>query len=83
MIKEVSDCVDCGKPCIRNACRYYKTNVYYCDGCGLQIDCAVYEKDGHHLCENCMIENVKENADSIFEEYEDEILECLGFVKER
>lgn len=83
MIKEETNCVDCGFPCRGSACKNFKVPVYYCDRCGLPIDGAVYEKNGSHLCENCMVKKAKDNIYDIFEDYEDEILECLGYVKER
>lgn len=83
MIKYENGCVDCGLPCMGKTCKHFKIPVYYCDRCNLEIQGAVYEKDGTHLCESCMIETAKENIEEIFEECEDEILDLLGFVKER
>lgn len=53
MVKYENQCVDCGKPCIREACRYFEVPVYICDICGRETDeplAAFYWED---ICPQC------------------------------
>ena len=52
-----NDCVDCGRPCLGNACRYRNVPHYYCDKCG--DEATLYEYDGRELCEHCIISSLK------------------------
>lgn len=48
-----SDCVDCGFPCMQDACPYYRVTRYKCDECG-EEDVTLYEFDGVELCIDCV-----------------------------
>ena len=50
-------CVDCGLPCIGNACMYYNVQVYYCDECNDNV--AKYRIDDEDLCEDCASQIIK------------------------
>ena len=48
-------CVDCGFPCLREACPYYKVLRYSCDFCGKteeEVDMVVANSD-EAICEDC------------------------------
>lgn len=53
MIVIENDCVDCGLPCIGNACPYRNVERHYCDRCGTECD----EYNGacgyDDLCDEC------------------------------
>lgn len=53
MKKIENDCVDCGFPCIGNACRFYEVTRYYCDECGNEDK--LYDTDFGELCESCLL----------------------------
>lgn len=55
MIKYVSGCVGCGKPCIFEACPYYTEKVRICDLCGDEVG-ELYWDDDEQLCEGCLLE---------------------------
>lgn len=52
MIKYENQCVNCGLPCIYEACRYYKVPVCYCDACDEEY--AEYKVEDEDLCEYCV-----------------------------
>jgi hypothetical protein len=55
MIKYENHCVDCGKPCLGNACPYRNVPVCYCDNCNDELPAdGAYEFDGEDLCEDCL-----------------------------
>lgn len=54
MIEVTNECVDCGLPCLGNACPYRNVKRYYCDEC--KEEAKTYHYDGRHLCIDC-IEN--------------------------
>lgn len=55
MIKIENHCVDCGLPCLGDACPNRNVEVYYCDHCKDEISPdGVYEVDDEHLCEYCL-----------------------------
>lgn len=58
MIRYESQCVDCGLPCIGNACRYYKVRILECDNCHEEFD-RLYNFDGDELCESCVLERLE------------------------
>ena len=47
-----SECVDCGQPCMKQACKYYEVTRYYCDRCNEEA--ALYEFEGLQLCIDCI-----------------------------
>lgn len=51
-----SECVDCGFPCMGNACPYYRVTRYYCDKCGAEE--TLYTTDEGDLCAECILENL-------------------------
>ena len=52
MITYENQCVDCGLPCIYEACRYYKVTVHYCNACDEEY--AEYKLGNEDLCEDCV-----------------------------
>lgn len=62
MIVEENQCVDCGLPCMKSACPYYRVFVAYCDRCGEYAD---YRIDDSDLCEKC----AKKFLAEVFDEY--------------
>lgn len=55
MIKIDDECVDCGLPCMGKNCPYKDVIHIICDECGDECR-EVYDVDGEHLCENCLLE---------------------------
>lgn len=54
MIKIIDNCVDCGLPCIFEACKYYKKDYVVCDKCGAVIKTAYTDEyDSYDLCKEC------------------------------
>ena len=52
MVRVESGCVDCGLPCIYEACPHYKVVIYECDSCGDETKLFHYE--GKELCIDCI-----------------------------
>lgn len=48
-----NECVDCGLPCIGDACPHRKVPHYYCDECDEEE--TLYYFEGRELCINCII----------------------------
>lgn len=78
MIKYENQCVDCGFPCIQEACRYYKVQVHYCDQCGEK--CAKYKVEDEDLCEDCVRNLCRELFEDLNTQEQAEILE-IGLRK--
>lgn len=57
MIRYENDCVDCGLPCMGNACRLARIPHFYCDRCGEEEQ--LYEYDGNQLCLCCIEEKLE------------------------
>ena len=55
MIEYVSDCVDCGKPCIGGACSHYRVKLLICDKCNDEVD-KLWVVDDEQVCEHCLKE---------------------------
>ena len=53
-----SDCVDCGLPCIHEACRHYEVVRYVCDNCKEDVY-ELYHFDGEELCADCVLEQLE------------------------
>lgn len=55
MVKYENHCCDCGKPCIREACPYYRVAVHYCDNpkCREVLD-EIFDVDDGEYCEECL-----------------------------
>ena len=47
-----NECVDCGKPCMGNACPYRNVTRHYCDECKMEE--LLYHYDGEELCIECI-----------------------------
>lgn len=60
-------CVDCGLPCMGNACRNkYKTYwEFICDECGDDCTDTLYFYGEKELCEDCYVEKMLEEAEKI------------------
>lgn len=52
MFKIENECVDCGKPCLRDSCPYRNVTRYYCDDCGDESE--LFEFDDKELCMDCI-----------------------------
>lgn len=48
------ECVDCGLPCIYEACPYYKVEHFVCDFCKDE-DITLYDYNGYEICADCLI----------------------------
>lgn len=48
-----SECVDCGKQCLREACPKHNVAHYYCDRCGAED--TLYKTDDGELCADCIL----------------------------
>ena len=67
----ISECVDCGFPCLHTACPYYKVKVYYCDTCGASSeDTDMHNFSNEDICNDCYKKRVKEILQDIEEWYE-------------
>lgn len=51
--KLVNECVDCGLPCLGNACPHRNVVRYYCDDCGDEVE-KLYNFDDDELCIYCI-----------------------------
>lgn len=58
MVRTENDCVDCGLPCLGNACPHKNVEHRYCDECGDDIS-VYYDVDGEELCEYCLKERFR------------------------
>lgn len=56
MIRFENECVDCGHPCMGDACKYRKVPHIICDGCGGEFT-EVYDVHGEQLCEECLLDS--------------------------
>ena len=59
MLKTVNDCVDCGLPCLGNACPLRHVTRRFCDVCEDEIGDSYYDVDGEELCEFCLKEKFR------------------------
>ena len=48
-----SDCVNCGLPCLYEACPHFQVTRYMCDGCK-EEGVTLYEFGGIELCIDCI-----------------------------
>lgn len=61
MVRFENDCCDCSVPaypCRGDSCPLRHSKHIYCDKCGSEV-----EETWDGLCEECFIEEAKENAD--------------------
>lgn len=54
MQRTESECVDCGFPCMGEACPHFRVTRYYCDKCGSEE--TLYEYEDKELCADCLLE---------------------------
>ncbi len=54
LISVDNECVDCGLPCMYEACPYYKVVRFYCDGCD-EEQFNLWHFDGQELCQECIL----------------------------
>jgi hypothetical protein len=52
MIRYERECVDCGLPCVGQACPHFSVPHYYCDDCDEERD--TYHFESEELCINCI-----------------------------
>ena len=57
MIKVENECVNCGFPCLREACRYYAVVRMYCDRCKTEDE--LYYFEGDQLCADCILKSLE------------------------
>lgn len=57
-IEYESNCVDCGLPCMENACIYYAEKHFYCDECKEEVG-TLYRFEGDELCEKCVLKRLE------------------------
>lgn len=50
-----NECVNCGFPCIFEACPNFRVEHFKCDYCGAE-DIRLYEYGGDEICEECLLE---------------------------
>jgi hypothetical protein len=62
MITQKSGCIECGMPCLYQACRHYKVDVYICDMCGEEVD-KLYNYDDKQACADCILKDLGEVTD--------------------
>lgn len=53
MKRTESECVDCGFPCMGEACPYFRVTRYYCDEC--DEEATLYKYEGQELCAECLL----------------------------
>ena len=58
-VEKASKCVDCGRPCIKGACPYFKQTVFVCDECGEETNILYKDMNGQQFCEECALAQVK------------------------
>ena len=58
MVKYENDCVDCGKPCLGDNCKYRNVKHLYCDECKDEVSKLYVYIDGRQLCRECCIEEL-------------------------
>jgi hypothetical protein len=63
MVTFRSECVDCGKPCIHESCRYYSVKVLTCDKCHEEVNELYYSPSGGQLCADCVLETLEKVTD--------------------
>lgn len=51
-----NECVDCGLPCLGDACPFRNVRRLYCDRCGGEEE-MLYKVEGEELCEACLLES--------------------------
>lgn len=56
-------CVDCGLPCLGNACPYRNVSTDYCDYCFGNK--AKYRIGNRDICEDCASKIIKETFDDL------------------
>ena len=52
MVQYENECVDCGKPCLGDACPYRHVKRFYCDECDAEAE--LYYFDDRELCIDCI-----------------------------
>lgn len=60
MVTYESDCYDCGKPCLGNACPHYRVARLECDSCREEVDKLYYGMSGKQLCSKCVLDDLEE-----------------------
>lgn len=78
MIRIENHCVCCEKPCIYDACPYYRVEAHYCDHCKGYTP-AVYRLDGWDYCRDCLIKKLNTDFNRLPVEYK---IEALGLEDE-
>ena len=53
MQRTESECVNCGLPCIEEACPNFRVTRFYCDKC--KSEETLYNYEGEELCAECIL----------------------------
>lgn len=60
MIKEESNCQQCGLPCMKENCQNYSVTVLICDKCKSEVEELYYgSNSGKELCAECALEELE------------------------
>lgn len=59
MVSFEDGCVGCGKPCIHEACKYWRVAVLTCDRCGREADELYLDDGGCELCASCALDGME------------------------
>ena len=62
MMIVTTDCVDCDRPCIYEACRFYRVTKYVCDECKEEAE--LYRCNDRELCKYCVLEDLEKVEES-------------------
>lgn len=67
----ISECVECGFPCLHEACKYYHVKHYKCDHCNNSTEYTeIKHFENEDICEECYQKRVKKINEKIDDWYE-------------
>lgn len=69
MIVTESECVQCGLPCLHNACPYYRVTRLYCDNCKDESE-SLWYFDGEQLCKDCILNQLEKVEEDDINDFE-------------
>lgn len=72
----ISECVDCGLPCLGASCRYYRVAVDVCDKCGAEN--AEYCVDGEDMCKECAKDELKSQFKELNQQEKEKALDITA-----
>lgn len=77
MVTYTHECVDCGKPCLGEACPNYRVQSYRCDYCGEEAD-ELRKYKGKDICPECYSQHENRAKCKICECDDEPLLEVNG-----